>query len=842
MLIPARRVLVVVFLLSVVAGPAVAQQSVTNENLSETVARIVAAVDAPETRIELGAACLLVLEQAPDAELEREVRMGMGIALSLTDRFEEALEQSKLAGALAEEAKFDDDLAHSLWLQGAAAFNLGQLHDGLKYLEKGLVAAESAQRLDILWRVLNMQGLTLERLGEPESAIASYSRALEATDKSSDAEGKATVLGNLGIVYMNLGEFELAFETFTQAHELFVELGDRSALQTTLANLGDVCINSGRLDDGLRYHIEALELRREFGSEMELARSYHSIGTIYFNLEKYEEALAEFEKALAIRERLSLEPEKVITLSGMALTFAALDRGPEALDHATRGEELSEQLKLKGRRFWVLKTLGGVYESQGLHEEAIDAYLESHEVEKEQRSLEVRRDLAKFKAEFESKEQEQRIALLSREKELQESELTKQRFARNALFVGVVFVSIAAFAGWLAWASLRRATNRIQSLEEERAKAEKLDSLGILAGGIAHDFNNILATVVGNLCMVKQATDSIDPVQASIVDAEHALHKGEQLAGQLLAFAKGGVMKLEVQSLDRLISGPTEQVLANSETTAKIEIDSELWCAEVDAAQIQQLISNVVLNASQASKPGSSIDVSANNVWLDESNQSQLPAGPYLRISIVDHGAGIAPENRDKIFDPYFTTKELGGGLGLSVAYATLKRHNGSIECTSDLGTGTTVEIFIPALPNAVDKPSSSEEVLQNGECRILVMDDEPLLLRLFGRALTSLGHDCTLVEDGEAAIESFRRASEEGSSFDLVILDLTIMGGMGGKETMEQLLEIDPDVHAVVTSGYTDDPVFAHYRDAGFIGALPKPFTLAALSKAVEQVAPIHT
>ena len=765
----------------------------------------------------------------------------MGIAFGLINRFPEALEHLELAGTLAIDAERDDDLAHCLWLQGVACFNLGQLQRGLQFLEKGIVAAESAERLDILWRVLNIRGLTLEQLGESESAIDSYSRALEAADKFDDAGGKATVLGNLGIAYMNLGDFDLALNVFTQTHELVVEQGDRSALQSSLANLGDVCINMERFDEGLRYHLEALEIRQEFGSELELARSHHSLGTVYFNLQKHEEALVEFEKALEIRERLGLEPEKALTLTSMALTLTALDRGAEALDLVTQGEELSRQLQLKGRRFWVLKTLGGVYESQGQFEKAIEAYLASHKVEQEQRSLEVRLDLAKYRTEFESEAQKQKIVLLSRETELQESQLNEQRVARNALVVGVVFVTIAAFAGWLAWASLRRATKRIQGLEEQRAKAEKLESIGVLAGGIAHDFNNILATVVGNLCLVKQATVEIGSIQDSIGDAEIALHKGQQLSGQLLAFASGGVMKLEVQSLERLIGGPTEQVLSNFETSAKVEIDPALWCAEVDAAQIQQLISNVVLNASQASKPSGSIEVSANNVWLEEPNPSGLPAGPYVRISVVDHGVGIAPENQGKIFDPYFTTMQFGGGLGLSVAYAALKRHNGSIECTSKLDVGTTIEMLIPALPDFVDAPKLCEEVVPSEGCRILVMDDEPLLLKFLGKALGSQGHVCTLVRNGEEAIEAFQSARTGSSSFDLVILDLTIAGGMGGRETMARLLEIDPDVRAIVSSGYSDDEVFANYSDAGFAGALPKPFTLAALSKAIEQVAPIH-
>ena len=829
------------FLVFAIAGlPLGAQESVTEKNLIEAVARIADGTDPLKVRVELGEECLAVLKVAPNDDLELDVRYALGIAFCQLNRFVEAIEQLTVAEQLAQKAELDEVRAHCLWLHGSSAFSLGHLEEALRVLTTATEVAGFAELLDVVWRVGNMLGLTLEQMGETESALASFSMALEATDKLQNLDGKSTVLGNLGIVYMNLGEFDLALDIFKRAHEIIVQIGNRAALQTALANLGDVYINLRRYEEALQYHKQALEVRREFGSELEIARSYQSIGVAYFNMRLYEEALSELENALEIRERLGLESELAITLTSMAWVYGALDREEEALEIGERGGELAEKLKLKGRHQWVLETLGNMYERQGKFELAMESFQALKQVAEERRSMETSRELAKFRAEFEVKEKEQQIALLSSQAALQESKLKKQRFERNALVIGGLFVTIAAISGWLAWASLRRATSKIQSLEEGRARAEKLESLGLLAGGIAHDFNNILATVVGNLSLLKHETRLLGSGRELLRDAEQALGKGEQLAGQLLSFAKGGTMRRDVQPVDRLIQGAAENALRNREVTLCSELNAELWYAEVDAAQIKQLIFNVVKNAEEASVAGSTITLRATNIWLDETDGS-LPSGPYLQLAVEDQGSGIPAAIRDKIFDPYFSTKKFGGGLGLALAYATAQRHNGTIECRSNLDGGTTIELLIPALPRVEKTMAVPTDKVAEGKGRVLVMDDEALLLQFFGRALESMGYECTLVGDGETAVEAFKRAQDDARPFELVILDLTIVEGMGGLQVMERLLELEPRVQAIVTSGYSGDPVMANFRDYGFVSALPKPFDLAALSQAAKSAAPTY-
>jgi CheY-like chemotaxis protein len=372
-------------------------------------------------------------------------------------------------------------------------------------------------------------------------------------------------------------------------------------------------------------------------------------------------------------------------------------------------------------------------------------------------------------------------------------------------------------------------------MEEELLKADKLESVGILAGGIAHDFNNILTSIIGNVSLAKMRVKSEHKIFDLLVAAETASMRARGLAGQLLTFARGGTPVKEIASISRLIRESPRFVLQGSKSGFEFSIAEDLWPVEADPGQISQVISNIVINANQAMPEGGIIRVAAENLVLEEKNEMPVKPGRYIRISIKDQGTGIAEKHLSKIFDPYFTTKNEGSGLGLAAAYSIIKKHNGHISVDSLLGAGTTFSIYLPASDKAI--PVKEEAALLTGEGKVLLMDDDRMLREMAVDMLEMLGYEAELAEDGAEAIEMYSKAIGSEKPYDAVILDLTIQGGMGGKEAIKKLLELDPQLKAIVFSGYSDSPVMSNYREYGFKGMMAKPFDMQALGKVLNDV-----
>jgi len=372
-------------------------------------------------------------------------------------------------------------------------------------------------------------------------------------------------------------------------------------------------------------------------------------------------------------------------------------------------------------------------------------------------------------------------------------------------------------------------------LEEELLRAEKLESVGLLAGGIAHDFNNILTTILGNVSLAKMQMTPDGETFEMLSEAEKASIRAQTLTKQLLTFAKGGAPIKETASIKDILKESPSFVLRGSKSSCKLSIAEDLWPAEVDVGQISQAINNIVINANQAMPEGGTIRVEAENLTIDDGHGLPLKPGRYIRISIKDQGVGIAEKHLANIFDPYFTTKHDGSGLGLATTYSTIKKHDGHITVESKLGEGTTFHIYLPASEKAI--PEKEEIKLIKGQGRILVMDDEASLGKMVGRMLKKLGYESEFTDDGTEAIEMYKAAKKSEKPYDAVILDLTIPGGMGGKEAINKLLEIDPEVKAIVSSGYSDDPVLANFQEYGFKGMMPKPFESLSLSKVLHEV-----
>lgn len=376
-----------------------------------------------------------------------------------------------------------------------------------------------------------------------------------------------------------------------------------------------------------------------------------------------------------------------------------------------------------------------------------------------------------------------------------------------------------------------------ETLKANLLRAEKLESLGILAGGIAHDFNNMLTGIVGNISLAKMSEGNDGALRTILDQAEKAALRATSLTQQLLTFAKGGAPVKQTSSIAELLTDLSNFALSGSNVRCSTSIPKDLWPGNIDPGQISQVIHNLVINADQAMPEGGMIFIGAENAQVTGRDSLPLRAGSYIRIGIRDTGVGIPPQNLPRIFDPYFTTKKKGSGLGLATAYSIVIRHDGCITVESEPGKGTTFHVYLPASPQATAASPQQKGSPVSGCGRILVMDDEQMIRDVAGGLLGVLGYVPYFAEHGKEAIELYLSAREKGEPFDAVIMDLTIPGGMGGKEAIRHLLEIDPEVKALVSSGYSTDPVLSDYRNYGFSGVVLKPYVVTDLSKALQSV-----
>ena len=374
-------------------------------------------------------------------------------------------------------------------------------------------------------------------------------------------------------------------------------------------------------------------------------------------------------------------------------------------------------------------------------------------------------------------------------------------------------------------------------LEEERLRYSKLESLGHLAGGIAHDFNNILTAILGNISLAMLEDSPGDGQQERLLRAENACQQARALAQQLLTFAKGGAPVKGVVSVAASIAASAAFACSGSQVRCESEFPENLRALEVDPGQIGQVFQNLIINAIQAMPNGGTIKISAANLSLGEVNQLSLRSGDYVKISIQDQGMGIPIEHLPKIFDPYFTTKQKGSGLGLATSYSIINHHQGHISVESKMAQGTTFHIYLPASDQKLVCALQQEKQAIPGQGRILVMDDEEMMREVLGKMLIKLGYEVKFAQYGAQAIEIYRQAREHGDAFNAVILDLTVPGGMGGKEAATQLLEIDPQVKVIVSSGYSDDPIMAEPQKYKVSAVIAKPYRVSDLSERLHKV-----
>ncbi|MCJ7600645.1 MAG: response regulator [Desulfobulbaceae bacterium] len=376
--------------------------------------------------------------------------------------------------------------------------------------------------------------------------------------------------------------------------------------------------------------------------------------------------------------------------------------------------------------------------------------------------------------------------------------------------------------------------------EAELLRSQKLESIGLLAGGVAHDFNNILTIILGNISLAHMLADRKDILFKRLDEAEKACLRAKDLTQQLLTFSRGGAPVVRTASVAKLLEDSTGFALSGSNILCEFSIPQDLWPADIDEGQINQVINNLVINAVHAIPEGGKIEVRAENVTLGADRTKQnlpLQGDKYVKISIKDHGVGIPEGSIHKIFDPYYTTKKKGSGLGLAISYSIIKKHLGYITAESELGLGTTFHIFLPASEKQVPAELKAAEAHLGGNQRVLIMDDEEMVRDVAGTMLEHIGYVVEFARNGAEAIASYKQAKESHAPFATVILDLTIPGGMGGKETIKKLIEFDPEAKVIVSSGYSTDPVMSKYAEYGFKGVVPKPYIIEQLRETLYKV-----
>ncbi|HZZ56236.1 MAG TPA: ATP-binding protein [Opitutaceae bacterium] len=419
---------------------------------------------------------------------------------------------------------------------------------------------------------------------------------------------------------------------------------------------------------------------------------------------------------------------------------------------------------------------------------------------------------------------------------------------RILALMGILAAALLSGIGWVV--ALRRRVRqqtaviheqvtkeKAARLEAALTRASKLESLGVLAGGIAHDFNNLLTVVMGNLSLAKLDARLTAETQSLLEQGVEAAKQARGLTQQLLTFAKGGEPVRRSESLTELVRESTAFALHGSKSGCDFDFGAAVWAADVDRTQIGQVIHNIVINADQAMPEGGRIHIALRNRVVAAGMVPGLPAGRYVELTIEDTGPGIPAEQLSRIFEPYFTTKAQGNGLGLATVHSIVKRHKGHIAVDSERGRGTTFRIWLPAAAAAQPEVPTPAEAPAARTGRVLFMDDEAPIRTIAATVLKKMGMEVMAVADGAAAVQAYEEALRAGQRFDVVILDLTVPGGMGGAAAMAEMQRLDPQVKAIASSGYSSDPVMANYAAYGFSAIVPKPYQVSDLMKAVSSL-----
>ena len=386
---------------------------------------------------------------------------------------------------------------------------------------------------------------------------------------------------------------------------------------------------------------------------------------------------------------------------------------------------------------------------------------------------------------------------------------------------------------------LKREITEREYIEAELAKTQKLEAIGVLAGGIAHNFNNILTAILGNISLAElylKSGRSSSEVLDKLTESEKACTRAKALTHRLITFSSGGAPITREAAIAELLRRSVDSAFQGPNIRCEVLISDDLGIVKIDEGQIDQVMNNLIINANQAMPDGGVIKIRAENVTVRVQDGLALPDGEYVKISIEDQGTGISEKNINRIFDPFFTTKN-ASGLGLAICHSIIRKHNGLITLESQVGSGATFYVYLPVHQIDVPVMEEVEEEPDSQKIRILVMDDKQIIRDFLAEVLDNIGYKVTTVTDGVQAIKVYRDAMESGRPFDAIIMDLTVPGGMGGMETIRRLMMMDPEVKAIVSSGYSNDPIMTDFKKYGFKGGILKPYTIEALTDMLQKL-----
>jgi signal transduction histidine kinase/CheY-like chemotaxis protein len=747
---------------------------------------------------------------------------------------------------------------------GLIYWDLHRYDDALAALRRALAIHERVGSRTSLANTLNNLGLVLGEMKRPHEALPYFERSLALDREAGNRAGEAACLNNLGWIYQDLKLPDRARPYHQQALSIREQIGDQEGVVRARGALGELALSQGDAQTAIRLLEQSIALAKKIDDRLDqaaylevLARAKESAGDVAGAYQAFrqfhetqkalsEQALRDRTAELEARYRVQEQQRELVTAN-----HAAADSRRMLYWTAGGTVLLASALLLLGF-LYVQRGLAqrALAESEQRYRSVFQASVVPTFLVDPARLAVVDRNAhanAMAPVEFEGaapiadlepgwvRHALSRLADLATDDQVDFEEAWTDTDGRERWYE--LRGNAVGLGGRRHWLVTLRDTTAVHEAAAAQLREDKMRSLGLLAGGIAHHFNNALTAVIGYVALARDAeaeerTETLDL-------AEQAALGASRLTVQLLAFAKGGQPLRRSLDLGVLLRDAVSLAGAGSRMKIDVETPSGLWPALVDAGQCSQVVSNLVINAQQATgEAGRLLVRAANVVEGDPIPGTVVPQGRYVRVDFVDNGPGIPAAIRDRIFEPYFTTRKDGHGLGLATAYAICRNHDGALTCTSVEGQGATFSAFFPAADDA--PPVAPEAVAvapSRGEGRILVLEDEPLVRNVVQRVLVQRGYDVETVAEGQQAVSRYVDAFRGGRRFDLLIMDLTIPGGMGGRQALAEILRCDPEARAIVASGYSDDPTMANYEAAGFVGALPKPFQSGQLGRIVSDV-----
>ncbi|MEZ5065384.1 MAG: tetratricopeptide repeat protein [bacterium] len=743
---------------------------------------------------------------------------------------------------------------------GLIYWDLGRNEEAFQYLSRALEVCERGEDRFNLKNILNNIGLVLIELDRPAEGASYLERAYRHCVETDDLYGQGKALSNLGFAQEKLGNSAQALELHERALAVRRQIDDKEGIVRSSDALAEVHLARGDAGEALGLLEPALalaaaiEARRDQADLLDtLAEARAATGDAAGALEAYREARA-IEEDLdsdTTRQKIA-DLEKQLRAADQAREVAAIQAIADSRRDKVRwlavgiGFLLLCLLLLTAAFLIRLRSQRAVAESELRYRALFRAsVVPTFLIEGEGRRV------------LDLNEPARRLCGVAFGTEPIERESIEPEWLRSAL--QRLFASgstdplalddeVIEPSGKRRCSELRassvtvggrrchlvtvRDTTESRMLEEARLREGKLESLGIMAGGIAHDFNNALAGIIGHVSLARDGNPAERERLLSL--AEAAASGARRLTGQLLAFAKGGEPVRRVANVGRLLRESVELATAGSKLQTVLEVPEDLWAASLDEAQFGQVVSNLVINAEQATGEEGRLVIRASNFRGDPQTGEAASGERFVRIEFADNGCGVSPDVRERLFDPYFTTKSQGSGLGLATAHTICVRHGGALTLGPSSGPGASFSVFLPATTEVSAPPEEGAVPPDWSGGRVLVLEDEPLLQNLLVSILGRWGFEVDVVADGRDAVQRYAERRGNGSAYDLLIMDLTIRGGMGGTEAIAEIRAHDPDARAVVVSGYSDDPTMAHFREAGFVAALAKPFEFDELARAV--------